>query len=129
MRFQETIGQHFRRALVSKRFRSCKRGSPHVMGTGAIVTRSIACASTEIDVSGSALVCEPRRRARCQVHDARAAPSSAKKNATGGTANRLERVAPSVALSSSPTLTPPGGNVMQSALFRVRRARQPGGPS
>jgi hypothetical protein len=41
MRFWETIGQHFRRTLVSRRFPSRERGRSHVMGTGAIATCEI----------------------------------------------------------------------------------------
>jgi hypothetical protein len=47
MRFWETIGQHFRRALVSRPIRSRNRGSSHEMGAGAIAERAIEIASTE----------------------------------------------------------------------------------
>jgi hypothetical protein len=62
MRFRETIGQHFRRVLVSKRFRSCKRGRSHVMGTGAIDARAIEIASTETSEGVRATFIAPRRR-------------------------------------------------------------------
>jgi hypothetical protein len=69
MRFRETIGQHFRRVLVSKPFRSCKRGSPHEMGAGAIEARGIAGMSTEIGVRDQARVCDSRRRPHRQEGD------------------------------------------------------------
>lgn len=62
MRFQETIEQHFRRMLVSKRFRSRERGSSHEMGAGAIVARAIARVSTETSDDERARLTTSRRR-------------------------------------------------------------------
>jgi hypothetical protein len=44
--FMETIGQHFRRAWVSRHFRSMERAKPHRMGAGAIAGFAIAAPST-----------------------------------------------------------------------------------
>jgi hypothetical protein len=63
-RFRETIEQHFRRALVSKRFRSCERGSSHEMGAGAIGMRAIEIASTETSDDDRANAIMSRRRRR-----------------------------------------------------------------
>jgi len=56
MRFWETIEQHFRRALVSKRILSRARGSSHEMGAGAIVKRAIEIASTEMSDGARAVL-------------------------------------------------------------------------
>ena len=62
MRFQETIEQHFRRMLVSKRFRSRERGSSHEMGACAIVARAIARVSTVTSDDDRARLTTSRRR-------------------------------------------------------------------
>jgi hypothetical protein len=59
MRFWETFEQHFRRMLVSKRFRSRERGRAHEMGAGAITTRVIEIVSTEISPDRLAVVIYP----------------------------------------------------------------------
>jgi hypothetical protein len=79
MRFRETIEQHFRRALVSKQFRSCKRGRSHVMGTGAIDARAIESISTETSVGRRATFLASRRRRVDRTHGRFGAPVEAKK--------------------------------------------------
>lgn len=64
MRFQETIEQHFRRALVSKRFQPRARGSSHEMGLGAIALSPITHTPTEIGARARARTRPFRRRRR-----------------------------------------------------------------
>jgi hypothetical protein len=79
MRFRETIEQHFRRALVSKPFRSRRRGSSHETGAGAIVARAIDIASTEMRKRARAITLTSRRRRGDRARLDLEMPSTAKK--------------------------------------------------
>lgn len=79
MRFRETIEQHFRRMLVSKRIRSRERGSSHEMGAGAIDVRTIASVSTEISEGARAHLTTSRRRRCDRARSGFETPSSSKK--------------------------------------------------
>jgi hypothetical protein len=78
MRFRETIEQHFRRALVSKPFRSCKRGTPHEMGAGAIEEAAIESVSTESRDADLAITHTSRRRRAIHPRRGFETPSSTK---------------------------------------------------
>jgi hypothetical protein len=78
MRFRETIEQHFRRALVSKQFRSRERGRSHEMGTGAIDARAIEGVSTETSDIDRATARGSRRRRGDRTRRGFKTPSSQK---------------------------------------------------